>query len=86
MFGHIDSHRLTDEQLDFFSYDSYPLFATIFNDSNEEEPLLDRKWSMNLSAVRDVSSNFCILEPQSGPGGWTNSIELPTPEPGQMRL
>ncbi|MBJ6361151.1 beta-galactosidase [Paenibacillus sp. GCM10012307] len=86
LFGHLDSHRLTDEQLDFFSYDTYPLFATIFNDPNEEEPLLDRKWSLNLSAVRDVSPNFCVMEQQSGPGGWTNSIELPTPEPGQMRL
>ncbi|WP_172251948.1 beta-galactosidase [Saccharibacillus deserti] len=85
MFGHLDSHALTDQLLDYFSYDSYPQFSTIFP-SADEKPLLDRKWSLNLSAVRDVSPNFCIMEQQAGPGGWVNRIDMPSPRPGQMRL
>lgn len=85
LFGHLDSHALTDELLDFFSYDSYPQFSTIFP-SADENPLLDRKWSLNLSATRDISPNFCIMEQQAGPGGWVNRIDMPSPRPGQMRL
>jgi len=86
LFGNLDSHRLTEETLDFFSYDSYPLFYSIFGDMGDPEPMLDRKWSWNLSGVRDISENFCVMEQQAGPGGWTNRIELPSPWPGQMRL
>lgn len=85
MFGHLDSHRLMDDTLDVFSYDSYPNFSTIYPDKGDR-PLLDRKWSLNLSAVRDVSSNFIVMEQQAGPGGWVNRIEMPSPKPGQMRL
>ena len=42
MFGHLDSHAMTDELLDFFSYDSYPNFSTIWNDADRENPLMDR--------------------------------------------
>ncbi|PTM59064.1 beta-galactosidase [Desmospora activa] len=85
IFGHLDSHRMTDELLDFISFDSYPNFSTLFPDEGEE-PLLDRKWSWNLSIVRSISPHFCIMEQQSGPGGWVNRIEQPSPKPGQMRL
>lgn len=85
LFGHLDSHALTDELLDFFSYDSYPQFSTL-SGATDDQPLLDRKWSLNLSAARDISPNFCIMEQQAGPGGWVNRIEMPSPRPGQMRL
>jgi hypothetical protein len=85
LFGHLDSHRLTDELLDFFSYDSYPQFAALWPDSGEDA-LLDRRWGMNLSVTRDISPNFCVMEQQAGPGGWVNRIEQPSPKPGQMRL
>lgn len=85
MFGHLDSHELTDQMLDFFSYDSYPQFSTIFP-GTEENPLLDRAWSLNLSTSRSVSPNFCVMEQQSGPGGWVNRMEMASPRPGQMRL
>ena len=85
IFGHLDSHLLTEEALDFISYDSYPNFSTIFREEGPD-PLLDRRWSWNLSAVRDISPNFCVMEQQSGPGGWTNRIAQPSPRPGQMRL
>ncbi len=85
LFGHLDSHRLTDELLDFFSYDSYPQFAALWPDGGEDA-LLDRRWGMNLSITRDISPNFCVMEQQSGPGGWVNRIEQPSPKPGQMRL
>lgn len=84
-FGHIDNHELTDELLDFFSYDSYPQFATIFPDE-DEKPMQDRAWSMKLSNVRNMSPNFCVMEQQSGPGGWVDSIGMGTPRPGQIRL
>lgn len=86
LFGHLDSHELTDELLDFFSYDSYPQFSTIFNDPKERNPLNDRGWGLSLSVVRSISTNFCIMEQQSGPGGWVNRMDMPSPKPGQMRL
>jgi len=85
IFGHLDSHQMTEEMLDFISYDSYPNFGTIFPDAGPE-PLLDRKWSWNLSVARSISPNFCVMEQQSGAGGWTNRIAQPSPKPGQMRL
>ncbi|MMZ47569.1 Beta-galactosidase BgaA [compost metagenome] len=85
VFGHLDSHRMTDQLLDFFSYDSYPQFSTIYPDQGEM-PLLDRKWGLSLSNVRGMSPNFCVMEQQSGPGGWVNRMEMPSPRPGQMRL
>lgn len=46
IFGHLDSHKLSEEALDFISYDSYPNFSTIFGNSDpESEPLKDRRWS-----------------------------------------
>ncbi|WOZ36213.1 beta-galactosidase [Paenibacillus polymyxa] len=84
-FGHLDSHELTDKLLDFFSYDSYPQFSTIFP-GGDEDPLADRAWSMNLSNVRSISPNFCIMEQQAGPGGWVDRIEMGSPRPGQIRL
>jgi beta-galactosidase len=85
LFGHLDSHKLTEEALDFFSYDSYPNFSTIFPDQGPA-PLLDRRWSWNLSMARAISPHFCVMEQQSGPGGWTNRMAQPAPKPGQMRL
>src|SRR4051812_48590399 len=85
LFGHLDSHKLTEETLDFFSYDSYPNFSTIFPDQGPA-PLLDRRWSWNLSLARAISPHFCVMEQQSGPGGWVNRMAQPAPKPGQMRL
>lgn len=86
MFGHLDSHAMNEELLDFFSYDSYPNFATIWNDADREDPLMDRTSSNQLAKVRSVSPNFCIMEQQSGPGGWVNRMAQSSPKPGQMRL
>lgn len=89
VFGHLDSHQLTEEALDFISYDSYPNFSTIMSDmlpGREPEPLQDRHWSWRLSVVRSISPHFCVMEQQSGPGGWTNRLAQPSPKPGQMRL
>ena len=83
LFGHLDSHQLTEEALDFISYDSYPNFSTL---SDKGFGLLDRYWSWNLSKVQSISPNFCVMEQQSGPGGWTDIIAQPSPKPGQMRL
>ena len=85
LFGHLDSHKMTQEALDFLSYDSYPNFATIWPDEGPL-PLLDRKWSWSLSVVRDISPNFWVMEQQAGPGGWVNRMAAPSPKPGQLRL
>ncbi|GGJ02081.1 beta-galactosidase [Alicyclobacillus cellulosilyticus] len=85
IFGHLDSHRLTEEALDFISYDSYPNFHTIWPDEGPR-PLFDRRWSWHLSVARSISPNFCVMEQQSGPGGWVNRMAAPSPKPGQMRL
>jgi beta-galactosidase len=85
LFGHLDNHKMTNDLLDFFAYDSYPNFSTIYPDKGEN-PLLDRKWSLNLSNARSISPSFAIFEQQSGPGGWVTQMEQPSPKPGQMRL
>lgn len=85
LFGHIDNHRMTSEQLDFISYDSYPQFGTLWPDTGAH-PLLDRKSSASLSTVRSISPQFCVMEQQSGPGGWVNTMGQATPRPGQLRL
>jgi beta-galactosidase len=85
IFGHLDSHRLTQDALNFISYDSYPQFSQLWPDEGPD-PLLDRRFGLSLSTVRNISPNFCVMEQQSGPGGWVNRIEHPTPKPGQMRL
>lgn len=85
LFGHLDSHRMTEEALDFFAYDSYPNFATIWSDEGSE-PLLDRRWSWFLSVARDISPRFWVMEQQAGPGGWVNRMAAPSPKPGQLRL
>lgn len=86
LFGHVDNHRMTDELLDFYSYDSYPQFSSIYFDPAEENRLADRGSSQTLSTVRSISPNFCIMEQQAGPGGWVNRMDMPSPKPGQMRL
>ncbi|WP_400246757.1 beta-galactosidase [Niallia sp. JL1B1071] len=85
MFKHLDNHKLTNEVLDFYAYDSYPNFGRVLEDKSEK-PLRDRKWSWNLSVVRSISPNFAIFEQQSGPGGWVTRLEQPSPNPGQLRL
>lgn len=85
LFGHLDNHQMTNDTLDFFAYDSYPNFSTIYPDKGEQ-PLLDRKWSWNLSNVRSISPSFAVFEQQSGPGGWVTKMEQPSPKPGQIRL
>ncbi|UOQ49954.1 beta-galactosidase [Gracilibacillus caseinilyticus] len=85
MFGHLDNHKLTQDILDFYAYDSYPNFNKIIEDTSVK-PLQDRKWSLNLSTVRSLGGPFAIFEQQAGPGGWVNRIEQPTPKPGQLRL
>ena len=89
IFGHLDNHQLAEKALDFISYDSYPNFATLTNNASSDtqpDPLADRRWSWYLGVVRSISPNFCVMEQQSGPGGWTNRMAQPSPKPGQMRL
>lgn len=86
LFEHLDYHRLSREALDFISFDSYPQFAAHAFPTNEPHPLLDRYFSLFLSRARNVSPNFCVMEQQSGAGGWVNRLLSPMPRPGQMRL
>lgn len=87
-FGHLDSHRLTEDVLDVFSHDSYPNFSTIpeWLPTGILGELKDRRWSWDLSVARSISPNFVVMEQQSGPGGWIDRIPQPAPKPGQMRL
>lgn len=87
MFGNLDSHKMANESLDFFTYDSYPNFAYCLDMYEAKtEGLRDRQWSRNLTDVRSVSSNFGIMEQQSGPNGWNTHMEAPAPRPGQLTL
>jgi beta-galactosidase len=87
IFGHLDSHKMTDSALDFITYDSYPNFAFDCDvDPKLFGSLEDRRWSSNLAKVRSISPNFGIMEQQSGAGGWNIRMRQPMPRPGQMRL
>lgn len=87
MFSNLDNHRMTNESLDFYMYDSYPNFAyCLIEDPVHSTDLNDRKWSKNLAEVRSISSNFGIMEQQSGANGWNTRMEAPAPKPGQMTL
>ncbi len=87
MFGNMDNHRMTEESLDFYTYDSYPNFAFVLGaDPLNSVDLNDRKWSKNLAEVRSISNVFGIMEQQSGPNGWTTGMEAPAPKPGQLTL
>lgn len=85
IFGNLDSHRLTEESLDFMTYDSYPNFSYCLPLYNKEDPTKDRNWSKHLSEVRSMSHTFGIMEQQSGANG---SMEMmaPVPQPGQITL
>lgn len=87
MFGHLDNHRLTDEALDVYTYDSYPNFAfTLDSHPKTADNLNDRRWSDHLAEVRSICPHFGIMEQQSGAMGWHTRMESPAPKPGQMQL
>ena len=85
-FGHVDSHAMTQESLDFMMYDSYPNFAYVL-DFDSKNPMKDRAWSWNLCHIRSISPLFGVMEQQSGPNGAVNGgIGAASPKPGQLRL
>jgi beta-galactosidase len=87
MFDRLDSHRMMDEALDVYTYDSYPNFAyCLGEDPKKPGSLNDRKWSRNLARVRSICPHFGIMEQQSGANGWNTRMEAPAPKPGQMML
>ncbi len=87
MFDRVDNHRMTDEALDVYTYDSYPNFAfCLGEDPKKPGKLNDRKWSQNLTRVRSICPHFGIMEQQSGANGWNTRMEAPAPKPGQMKL
>ncbi len=85
VFGHLDSHELTETALDFITYDSYPNFAYSADGGGGGE-LKDRAWAIHLSKTRSISANFGVMEQQSGAGGWDFAMLQCAPRPGQMRL
>ena len=79
LFANVDYKKLTDNALDFISFDNYPSFR-------ERERIGDSRLSeYNFAKVRGLSEEFLILEQQSGPGGALFYM-LQTPLPGQIRL
>ena len=87
LFGNLDNHRLLEDVLDVYTYDSYPDFAFgLDRDPKTSDDLNDRKWSRNLMEVHSVCPHFGIMEQQSGGGGWANRMEMPAPRPGQLTL
>ncbi len=84
LFRYIDYHRLTDEVLDFITYDNYPHFNEkadeAFNVSKR------RRAAYTLARTRSISPVFGIMEQQSGVGGWTFLPPKEAPKPGYLRL
>jgi beta-galactosidase len=87
IMGHLDSHEMTNSTLDFITYDCYPNFAfDTLTEPKKPGNLNDRRSSWSLTNARSISSNFGIMEQQSGAGGWDSRMKQPAPKPGQMRL
>lgn len=93
IFGNLDSRLMTQESLDFLTYDSYPNFAYELCDEGGKEikpfdksAMNDRKWSCHLALVRSVSPVFGIMEHQMGANGWIGGIKAPEPRAGQVTL
>lgn len=87
MFGNLDNHRMADEALDVYTYDSYPNFAYCLGENPKtSKNLNDRRWSDKLTEVRSICPHFGIMEQQSGANGWNTRMEAPAPKPGQMML
>ena len=87
MFWNLDNHKMAEECLDVYTYDSYPSFAFGLNrDPKTAKDLNDRHWSKNLTEVRSICPHFGIMEQQSGANGWTTRMEGPAPRPGQLTL
>ncbi|MCP1110542.1 beta-galactosidase [Ohessyouella blattaphilus] len=87
MFGNLDNHKMQDQCLDVYTYDSYPNFAFCLEENPlNSDDLNDRKWSRNLMEVRSICPHFGIMEQQSGANGWNTRMEAPAPKPGQMML
>lgn len=85
-FG-LDYHKLTNEVLDFITYDNYPNFAhEIGIEPAQTNGLEDRNASYQLMRTRSISPIFGIMEQQAGGGGWNFRIAQSMPKPGQMRL
>lgn len=86
-FWNLDNHRMQNECLDVYVYDSYPSFAYgLDRDPKTATDLNDRRWSVNLNEVRSICPHFGIMEQQSGANGWTTRMEGPAPRPGQLTL
>ncbi|MEE0199003.1 MAG: beta-galactosidase [Muricomes sp.] len=87
MFDHVDNHRMMEECLDVYMYDSYPSFAYgLDREPLKSQDLNDRKWSKHLTEVRSICPHFGIMEQQAGANGWTTRMEGPAPRPGQLTL
>lgn len=88
VFDHLDKHAMTEQCLDFMSFDTYPNFAFEMSRLPEKSDVLfkDRWSSLHLSKVRSISSVFGVMEQQSGACGWIKGIKSPAPKPGQLRL
>jgi beta-galactosidase len=87
IFGHLDSHEMTDTTLDFITFDSYPNFAyDTWTHPKRPGNINDRRSSWSLTRTRSISPVFGIMEQQSGAGGWNARMKQPSPKPGQMRL
>ncbi len=87
IFGNMDCCRMTEESLDFMTYDSYPNFGYCLDTYKDNiADLNDRKWSRNLAEARAISGKFGIMEQQSGSTGNHIGMEGPAPRPGQIKL
>ena len=87
MFDHVENHRMMEECLDVYMYDSYPSFAYgLDREPLKSQDLNDRKWSKHLAEVRSICPHFGIMEQQAGANGWTTRMEGPAPRPGQLTL
>lgn len=85
LFDHVDYQQMLDGGIDYLSFDSYPIFGHLWSDGGDR-PLYDRGCGRLLSMTRGHSPNFCVMEQQSGAGGWVSQLEAPMPKPGQARL
>lgn len=76
-FRSIDYRGDFTKDLDFLSYDSYPLFQY-------DPGLRASTHAFNLDYMRSFAGNFMVMEHQAGAGGQEHYMH-DTPEPGELR-
>lgn len=79
LFGSLDNHRLQNEVLDVYTYDSYPDFAFALDKPMKD--LKDRNWSRKLIETRSVAPTSALWSSRAAGAAGSTGWRCPCPGP-----